>query len=267
MISIIVPVYNAEKNLSRCLNSICRQTFHDFELIIVNDGSTDHSLDICEQYARTDARFHILSQKNSGVSAARNKGLSAVKGDYISFIDSDDYVENDYLERLVQGIQKFDADLCYCSAFDELPDGSLTNNKIQNGNILLKASDYKWNSQLEHSVVWGGVYKREIIEGLRFDEGIQVGEDSLFFAQCIKKSKLLYYVGDRLYHYIYYSDSAMRGSFNSMKMTELSAWKKICELFDYSVDSMAAYAMMNIAGYFEPPVRPSRTTVPVGVEP
>lgn len=101
MFSIIIPVYNVEQYLDKCLKSISKQTFLDFECIIVDDGSPDNSNAIIDKYVNKDQRFKVIHQKNMGLSAARNTGLDAAKGDYIAFVDSDDYIANDYLEKFV----------------------------------------------------------------------------------------------------------------------------------------------------------------------
>ena len=98
LISIIVPVYNVEKYLERCLDSILSQTFSDFELILVNDGSTDHSLEICRSYAEKDERILLIDQENRGLSAARNAGIAVAKGEYLGFVDSDDYIAQNMYE-------------------------------------------------------------------------------------------------------------------------------------------------------------------------
>ncbi len=110
--SIIVPVYNAEKTLQRCVDSILAQTFEDFELILINDGSKDQSGDICDEYAAKDSRVKTVHKTNGGVSSARNAGLRIAQGEYIAFIDSDDYIDNDYL----LGFKHYDADLIISGA-------------------------------------------------------------------------------------------------------------------------------------------------------
>lgn len=101
-ISVIIPVYNVEKYLSKCLNSLICQSFQDIEFICINDGSTDNSLNLLEQYALKDSRIKVITQPNKGPACARNKGLSIATGEYISFVDSDDFIENDAFERLIQ---------------------------------------------------------------------------------------------------------------------------------------------------------------------
>ena len=110
-ISIIVPVYNVELYLGRCVDSILKQTFEDFEVILIDDGSTDSSGGICDEYAEEDVRIQVLHKENSGVADSRNKGLEMVKSEYITFIDADDYVDNYYLEILYGLMMKYEGDL------------------------------------------------------------------------------------------------------------------------------------------------------------
>ena len=124
MISIIIPVYNGEKHLQRCFDSIRHQTYKDFEVIIVDDGSTDGTGDICDNMARADSRFYVIHQDNAGVSAARNSALEQAKGD-VAFIDADDYVEPDYIEKLKKGLDYPEVDISYCLGQSEDEYGNL----------------------------------------------------------------------------------------------------------------------------------------------
>lgn len=119
MISIIVPVYNAEKYLNRCISSLLNQTYYNLEIILVNDGSTDNSKKICKNAAKNDSRIKLINSVNEGVSLARNKGLKEANGDYISFVDSDDYVEPDYVEKMLLTLKSKKVDIVYCSAVVE----------------------------------------------------------------------------------------------------------------------------------------------------
>ncbi len=113
-VSIIVPIYNSEKNLDRCVNSILRQSYKNLELILINDGSTDSSLDICNNFRKLNENIIVIDQKNMGVSAARNIGLRYATGDLIQFVDSDDYIDSDMTESLVNCIRENNADLVIC---------------------------------------------------------------------------------------------------------------------------------------------------------
>lgn len=124
-VSIVVPVYNTAKYLEKCLNSICSQTYHNLEIILIDDGSTDQSLNICNSFAEKDSRIHVVHQENKGLSNARNKGMELATGSYISFFDSDDYVEPNMIETMLKVSLFHNADVCECS-FDELRvDGSV----------------------------------------------------------------------------------------------------------------------------------------------
>ena len=114
-VSIIIPAYNAEKTIKKCLNSVCNQTYENIEIIIVNDGSTDNSLDICEEYEKKDDRIIIISKENGGLSDARNKGIDIAKGKYITFIDSDDYVDLEFISIMVSNIEKNNSDISIIS--------------------------------------------------------------------------------------------------------------------------------------------------------
>lgn len=116
VVSVIIPVYNQEKYLRKCLDSVCNQSLQNIEVICVNDGSTDNSKEILENYAKQDSRIHILSQKNQGAGAARNLGMQVARGKYLSFLDSDDIFEPLMLETMVRAIEKDDADVLVCRA-------------------------------------------------------------------------------------------------------------------------------------------------------
>lgn len=117
MISIIVPIYNSEESLQRCVDSILAQTFLDFELLLIDDGSTDNSAAICDEYLVKDARVRVFHQKNGGVCSARNRGLCESKGEYIGWVDSDDFIETDMYERLYNAISNNSADVAYCNYY------------------------------------------------------------------------------------------------------------------------------------------------------
>lgn len=233
MISIIVPVYNGEKHLQRCLDSIRNQTYADFEVIVVDDGSTDGTGKICDNMARMDPRFHIIHQKNAGVAAARNVALAQSKGD-LAFIDADDYVDVDYLEKLRKGLDYPEVDVSYCLGQDEDEEQNIISGRKQKEDVLITSSDYDWNGELQHPIVWGAIFRKEIVTGITFDERFSVAEDSLFFAQCLKNARKLYFVHDTIYHYVQYQESASHGKFDLKNISEIYAWREICELYQKS---------------------------------
>lgn len=184
-ISIIVPVYNAAKYIDRCITNILLQTYRDFELICVNDGSTDNSFEILQQFAQNDLRIRLINKKNSGVSCARNTGLDIARGKYIAFIDSDDYVAKDYLDKLYEAtINGNDPDLI-CSGIHDIYGSKVVNSIRLNDNLFNLNSTNSiisfLNIRLNTSPV-SKLYKRDVIERnrLRFRPDISLGEDRDF---------------------------------------------------------------------------------------
>ncbi|WP_157970320.1 glycosyltransferase family 2 protein [Albibacterium indicum] len=178
-ISVIVPIYNASSTLNRCINSILGQSYENFELILINDGSSDNSRDVCEQYASVDQSVLIFHQLNMGVSAARNKGISESRGDYLVFCDSDDYLDENCLEKLIE-YKAFDIVLC---SYETIPDHGVR--LFQNGEFLTKdaiASCLEAHIYTGFSMPWAKLYHREIVvsNSLFFDERLSSGEDTLW---------------------------------------------------------------------------------------
>ena len=194
-ISVIVPVYKVEKYLHRCIDSVLAQTFTDFELILVDDGSPDNCGKICEEYAEKDERIHVIHKENGGLSSARNAGLDIATGDYIVFIDSDDYVENCLLQLVAEKlIQSPEALVSYGFYFENEVNNrqkeykinlseiiSLRTNRDHASFICNELTDYQipWNA-------WSMIYNREIIENnnLRFADNKEIFAEDLFFALC-----------------------------------------------------------------------------------
>lgn len=188
MVSVIVPVYNAEKVLHYCVDSILNQTYTDFELILVDDGSTDNSGMICDEYSKKDIRVAVVHIENGGVSKARNKGIELAKGDYICFVDSDDYISANYLEELITTKEKFpDYDSVWCG-FQTVSDYKEADLKI---NIFSEEEVYskltrkdimtlheKWLSQMP----WNKLFVLRVIQNnnIKFPEDLTLGEDLIF---------------------------------------------------------------------------------------
>ena len=158
-ISVIIPVYNVEKFLPQCLNSIIHQTYKNLEIIIVDDGSTDHSCDIYEKFAKHDKRIKIIKQKNKGVSAARNNGLSHATGDYVHFMDSDDYIDLDYYEKMITANKNIAADIIASGVVSQ--NGSFYEIEYKNKSILTSLTEkFITTNALSNCVVWRYLFKR-----------------------------------------------------------------------------------------------------------
>lgn len=215
-ISIIIPVYNVEKYLRDCLLSIQHQTFTDWEAIIINDGSTDASETICEEFVELNNRFKIYKKQNGGVSSARNLGIEKSTGEYIIFIDPDDYWNNEYtLEILYSTISKNKLDIVRFEYVDINEDGTiqrkrdLTRKRIHEGKIL---DTYNFISQVicAEWFTWLFLIRKECIDSFRFDENLRFQEDIDFFVKLFGRKKLrCAYLGKSYYSYRHRSGSTM----------------------------------------------------------
>lgn len=203
-ISIIMPAYNAQTFIATAINSVQRQTMADWELLIINDGSTDDTLGAIQAYA-ADTRIKVISQNNQGVSAARNRGLEEAKGDYIAFIDSDDYYEPTYLEKLYNRITQTECDLVYCGTLHE------KESKIQGApypeiNLLMCYA----SGLIDYIGLYATMTRRLFLEEhkIRFTVGCTVGEDQEFLMHCGIFAKVKS-VPEVLYHYCWNPQSVM----------------------------------------------------------
>ena len=212
-ISIIVPVYNVEKYLSRCVDSILRQTYTHFECILIDDGSPDRCGRICDEYAERDKRIVVIHQKNKGVSAARNAGLDVAKGEYVGFVDSDDYIAPEMFRRLVNAIEESNADISYCAIEHIKENGDRYTERTRIGTVesqLVFTIDLLLKGGYVGGVVWNKLFKQKTIGDLRFEESTQICEDALFtLSYCTKISSVIF-VPEPLYHYYHRPGSAVR---------------------------------------------------------
>lgn len=190
MFSIIIPAYNASRYIARCIESVKGQTFTDFECIIVNDGSKDDTLALCRSLTDGDGRFIIIDSPNGGVSAARNKGLEQARGEYLLFVDADDWVEPTLLEELSRSCNGMDV-----IQFDyyEVDDGMRQEIHVD--------SDLSMIIRGDGAVVWKRAYRRALIADLRFDTTIKAGEDYLFSTQVFLRCQQYRHIDSCLYNY------------------------------------------------------------------
>lgn len=197
-ISVIVPIYNVEKYLHKCIDSILNQTLKNIEIILVNDGSTDNCGKIIDEYAKKDERIIVIHKENEGQSSARNKGLDIARGEYIGFVDSDDWLHHDMYENLYNAINESNADLCICGREAYSEDGIL-GYQIKLENELIDLNEYDIREYIssklfyKHTVVvWNKIYKKEVIKNnnIRFEDVSYVGsEDALFNYQYLLIAK------------------------------------------------------------------------------
>lgn len=233
-ISIIVPVYNTEKYLQRCIDCILNQTFKDFELILVNDGSTDLSGKIIEDYARKEKRIKTLHIENSGQGAARNRGLDIAAGDYIGFVDSDDWIHKDMYQIMLDTIIKEDCDIVQIkhSIDEEYREYSIVDsyNTYAVNDVKLEFAKCNNFEILEYIFPVNKLYKRCLWEILRFPEG-KFAEDLRVTCQLYKQVKKYVKVDQQLYHYYMSPQSSTRGDFKLKKLEDLEAWQEVLTFY------------------------------------
>lgn len=206
-ISIIVPVYNAEQYLRRCIDSILNQSFTDFELILIDDGSKDKSSDICDEYAAKDSRVRIFHKENGGVSSARNVGLDDSCGEWVAFVDADDEIEDGYLN-----IRKsFENSDVIQKPYIIVNNNNETKINIQNSRLLKnKDSIFRYYVQKRNNALWDKLIKRSVIGNDRFNTIVTIGEDFLFFLCILPKVKAWAFDNTGAYRYFVREGSAMQ---------------------------------------------------------
>lgn len=208
-VSVIIPVYNVEKYVSKCLDSVLSQTFADIEVICVNDGSTDNSLQILTEYADRDDRIKIITKPNGGLFSARHVGMVSAIGEYILFVDSDDWIDNTLIEKTIDKIRETNVDVVIFGAYsvkeDNIIKGMYSVNKIPEkykGKVL-NIEDYKDNLFVFPPTAWCKLYRKKFIDdnNIKFQE-IKDGEDQLFYLHAILCAKSIYVLNENLYYYI-----------------------------------------------------------------
>lgn len=238
LVSVIVAAYNAEKYIGDLLDSLHNQDYSNIEIIVVNDGSTDFTLDVIEKKKRVDSRIKVITQANAGVSAARNVGFENSCGDYVIFIDADDLVERSMITVLVKNAEANNADISICniSEWNNIKESNARDLKLVNTVKCLSSEEALKNlflGRLVRSGMWNKLLKRDVANGLKFEEGRRVNEDKYYCFQALKKSKKIVYTDAKLYCYMYREDSVTRKNFDSRWFDMLyfadSMYAQMCE--------------------------------------
>lgn len=235
IVSVIIPVYNAEASLERCVNSILVQSLNRIEVILVNDGSTDKSSNICDSYAHKDKRVRVIHTSNKGVSAARNKGLSQAKGEYVIFVDSDDYIEKQMLERLVTIAERECIDVVI-SGYNYIQfNGDIRVRRINlPAEIIIRKEEmrkliFRKANQSFLWFVWNKLYKRSMLlnNNIKFNEELFIGEDSPFNMRAFLCAERVYYLDDTLYNYVQTYGSLTQTKYKEDLLEKLeNLWKR-----------------------------------------
>ena len=229
IISVIVPVYNVEEYLERCIQSILNQTFTRFELILVDDGSPDNCPAICDEWAQKDPRICVIHKENGGLSSARNAGLQEVKGSYIAFVDSDDWIEKDMLEVLYNLLNEYpDADIAKCELMEDDGKRSIKKSNVQ---VQLKEKTDMWESffrihgEASNTSVCVNLYRKEVLDGFTFP--ITLNEDvEASYEFCLRAKKMVT-TNQIKYHYFYNRNSITHSQFSRKDMDYFLVWDRV----------------------------------------
>ena len=241
LISVIIPIYNAEKYLRECINSVLNQTYKNFELLLIDDGSTDGSGTICNEYANNDSRVKVVHKQNGGVSAARNSGLELAKGEYVAFVDSDDFVNENYLLSLYKKAIETNADLVFCK-FARYINGQVLNvNEDLPENLLAdinddKFADFVLNFFHSKNYIFGSacriLYKKSALNSVRFNNDVKICEDLVFVLQVALNAKKITSINEFLYFYRLSGDSVTRKYIKNLLPSHLNLNDELKNIFD-----------------------------------
>ena len=219
-ISVIVPVYNIAEYLPRSLDSILSQTHRNTEVIVIDDGSSDGSGDIIREYEKKDSRVKGIFKKNSGVSDTRNAGIECAAGDYISFVDGDDYIEPEMLEHLLENALKYGADISHCGYQMVFP--SRVDYYYNTGKLMVQDKRQGirdlMKGELVEPGIWNKLYKREVIGSVRMPSDIRINEDYLFNVEVFLNSEKSVFEDKPFYHYILRENSAATSKLSEKKL-------------------------------------------------
>jgi glycosyltransferase involved in cell wall biosynthesis len=235
LITIIVPIYKVEGLLKRCVDSLLNQTYKNLEIILVNDGSPDQCGNICDEYAKLDNRVIVIHKENGGLSDARNAGIEIAKGDFIAFIDSDDWIHEEYIEILYGLLRKTNSEISMCNFFMtstenfQVDNAEIKTYKYTNIEALERLYD-KFNVQMV--TAWGKLYKRELFEGVSFPLG-RVHEDEFTTYKIIYKANNIVLTTAQLLYYWQREDSIMGDRYNlKNKLDQIDALKERNKFFN-----------------------------------
>lgn len=248
-ISVIIPVYNAEKYLRKCLDSVCNQTYMDWEIIAVDDGSLDNSYEILQEYAAKDSRFIIETKKNEGPGLTRNRALDKATGDYIVFLDSDDYIDKNYFELLERKYNETKAEVIFIDVLQEDVKGNILRHEKMSNFKDLNRKDMI-GCQMTGYMPWGGVRKaasRDLVERehLRYSEDT-VGEEAIFSFELLRNANNVVFIEKPLYHYVNHPGSQSKNPNGTWEVTlkKMEEHLKAKGIMEEYSDALASFAFV-----------------------
>lgn len=250
LISVIVPIYNVEKYLARCVDSIVNQTYKNLEIILVDDGSPDRCPQMCDDYAEKDSRIKVVHKKNGGLSDARNAGMAVATGEYISFIDSDDYVSDDFFECLLDVMNKENSDIAECSVvklyednrFDEFSDDlSVKTYDTQDAMSALIAENPF------HQHVWNKLYKTELVKDIPYAVG-KLNEDEFWTYQVFGRANKVSKLNKTMYYYFQRNSSIMGVGYNIRRLDALEGKANRQKYIENNFPDLSMQAKIDLYG-------------------
>ena len=228
LVSVIIPVYKTEKYLEKCVRSVVGQTYQNLEIILVDDGSPDRCPEICDDFAKSDKRVKVIHKENGGLSDARNKGMTISNGDYLFFIDSDDYVADNAIELLLSLSMRSNADIVCGDYYSINENDKIIDSGIGYRNTILSSDEAIDYFLLRNWGAWGKLYRSEIQKSIEFPFG-KIHEDEAIMLQILSKCKTIALTSEKIYFYLQRADSITSAAYSKKKMDWFYAWVKNSE--------------------------------------
>lgn len=219
-ISVIIPVYNTQAHLPACLDSVVGQTHEELEILLIDDGSTDRSAEICLRYAAGDPRIRVVQQQNGGVSSARNSGLEVATGEYVSLVDSDDWLEPSLYQEALEAMTASSADVVIFEYFVDTPSASIAHRDARSRyGVLDRSQAIELTIASQNSFAWSRLFTRAAIGESRFRTDLHWGEETLFVCEVLDRVDAAYHLDRPLYHYVQSPGSATRSGFGPRRLS------------------------------------------------
>lgn len=244
LISVIVPVYNVEKYLRKCIDSILSQTYTNLEIILVDDGSVDNSGRICDEYKEKDSRIVVIHKENGGLSSARNAGIDMAHGEYIGFIDSDDYIDSDMYEELYKNMQDNNADLSICGILN-LYQGIESKRNTPDKKVMLAAEAIKLMLTGLTVSSCNKLLKRKLFKDTRYPIG-KTAEDAFVLIEILLKCDIVAFTSEEKYYYVHRGNSITTRKYHKSDDDVIEAWEKNYKLISENCPELESYAISRV---------------------
>lgn len=247
LISVIIPVYNVEPYLSRCLDSVCKQTYRNLEILLIDDGSTDHSLKLCQNYAQKDKRIRVFHQENQGVSAARNLGLEHMSGEFFTFVDADDWIVPQFVQKLFELAVQYNTPLAQASSleqYDNQPPAFATGPFLEG--VVSNQESFLCTAHKTTANIASKLYRTEVFRHLRFNSQYALGEDIFFFFKALQLTKTVASTNRQLYVYCRRENSATTLPSIQARFFNFKLWQQLSNLCQTCQSANAAHASQEL---------------------